>query len=229
MSRASGMTSANVGRSPKPGEMRLDRHAGAAHRVTALPPDRHDREVARSFGDLARREPDRVRVQRTGQTTVGRDQHDQPLATFAFGEQRMVFAAEHGGEVGQDLVDHVAVRTSRQRRVLGTLQLRGSNELHRPRDLLDVPDGADPPPDITLGRHRRSAAALLGPWRRCRLRALAHVPRATLANVLTSALPWTVSSAARSRHFSAGSLRQPGHRPLPRVAGHRPGRPRHPG
>ena len=155
MSRASGMTSANVGPIAEAREVRLERHAGAAHRVAPLAADRDDREVARVLGDLAGREPDRVGVQRAGEAAVGRDQHDEPLAALALGEQRVILAAEDGGEVGEDLVDLLAVGPRRERRVLGALQLRRRNELHRPRDLLDVPDGADPAPDISLGCHGR--------------------------------------------------------------------------
>ena len=73
------------------------------------------------------------------------------LPPSRLGEERVVLAAEHGGEVGEDLVELLAVRPRRERRVLGALQLRRGHELHRPRDLLDVADGADAAPDIRAG------------------------------------------------------------------------------
>ena len=153
ISRASGRTSANAGPVAEPAEMGVDRDARAAHGVAALPTDRHDRQVARVLGDLARREPDRVRVERSGQAAVGGDQHDQPLAALASDEERMVLAAQDGGQVGQDLVELLGVRPRRQRRVLGTLELARGDELHRPGDLLDVLDRADPAPDVALTSH----------------------------------------------------------------------------
>ena len=139
-SRASGRTSANVGRSPKPAKWASIGTPRAAHRVAALAADRDDREVARVLDDLAGDEADDVRVERARQAAVGRDQHDQPLAALALGEERVVLAAEHGREVGEDLVDLLAVRPRRERRVLGALQLRRRHELHRAGDLLDVLD-----------------------------------------------------------------------------------------
>jgi hypothetical protein len=65
----------------------------------------------------------------------------------------VVLAAKHGREIGQYLVDLVGVRARLKRRVLGTLQLGGSHELHGPRDLLDVADRSDAPPDLALARH----------------------------------------------------------------------------
>ena len=66
-------------------------------------------------------------------------------------EQRMVLAAEDRRHVREDLVDLLAVRPRRERRVLGAPQLRRSHELHRPRDLLDVLRRRDPPPDVAAG------------------------------------------------------------------------------
>jgi hypothetical protein len=53
------------------------------------------------------------------------------------------------------------VRPGGERRVLGTLQLRGGHELHRPRDLLDVADAADAAADIPLARHQMLRRPLL--------------------------------------------------------------------
>ncbi len=69
------------------------------------------------------------------------------------GQERMVIAAEHAGQVGEDLVDLLGVGPRGQGRVLGTLQLGRGHELHRPGDLLDVPDVADAAPDIALTGH----------------------------------------------------------------------------
>ena len=64
------------------------------------------------IGDLRRREPDRVRVERSGEAAVGRHQDDQPRAALAPREQRVLVTAEHDGEVGEDLVDLRAVRAA---------------------------------------------------------------------------------------------------------------------
>ena len=58
-------------------------------------------------------------------------------------------------QVGEDLVELLAVRPRGERRVLGALELRRSHELHRPGDLLDVPDGTDAAPDLALAGHVR--------------------------------------------------------------------------
>ena len=73
--------------------------------------------------DLPAGEADGVRVERAGQAAVGRDQHEQALAALALGEERMVLGAEHRGQVGEDLVELLAVRAGRERRVLGALEL----------------------------------------------------------------------------------------------------------
>ena len=136
----------------EPGEMRLQRHAGAAHRVAALAADGHDGEVALVLGDLAGREPDRVGVERSGEPAVRGDEHDQALAALAGREQRVVLAVEDGRQVREDLVELVRVRPRRQRRVLRALELGRGHELERPRDLLDVADGGDPLADLRLGQ-----------------------------------------------------------------------------
>ena len=133
--------------------MRLDRDAGAAHRVAALAADGHD---ARSPGcSVISRAAKRIVFVFSGParprsvviSTIRR------LPPSRSAEQRVVLAAQDGGEVGEDLVELLAVRPRGERRVLGALQLRRGHELHRPGDLLDVPDGADPPPDIALASH----------------------------------------------------------------------------
>ena len=134
-------------------EMGLDRDAGAAHGVAALAADGDQGEVAGLVDDVAGHEPHDVRVQRTGQRAVRRDEHDQALAALRGRQQRVVLAAEDRREVGQDLVELLAVRPRRERRVLGALELRRGDELHRPRDLLDVLHGADAAPDVTLASH----------------------------------------------------------------------------
>src|SRR4029450_10738576 len=45
---------------------------------------------------------------------------DQPLALLALGEKRVILGAEDRREVCEDLIDDVAVRPRRERRVLGT-------------------------------------------------------------------------------------------------------------
>ena len=68
----------------------------------------------------------------------------------------MVLLPEDGGQVGQDLIELLAVRAGGQRGVLGALQLGRRDELHGAGDLLDVLDGADPSPDIALTSHGQS-------------------------------------------------------------------------
>ena len=153
MSRASGRTSANVGRSPKPSKWAA---SGTRARRIASRPLRPTVTTARSpawLGDLLGREPDRVRVERPGEAAVARHEDDEPLAALAPGEQRVLVAAEDDGEVGEDLVELLAVRPGMERRVLGALQLRRGDELHRPRDLLDVADRGYSPPDLALAGH----------------------------------------------------------------------------
>ena len=184
--RANGITSANVGRSPKPAKWAS---SGTPARRIESRPLRPTVTTVRSPGfSVISRAANRIVLVLSGPARPRSVviEHDHPLAAFALGEKRVVLAAEHRREIGQHLVDHVAVRPRRQRRVLGALQLRRGDELHRPRDLLDVADGADPPPDVALSRPIRVAGrpACSAQRRRCRLRALAHVARATLAHVL---------------------------------------------
>ena len=192
-SRASGRTSANVGRSPNPRSgPRSGPGRGASRR--ALAADGHDGQVARVLGDLAGGEPDRVRVEGPGEAAIGRDQHDQPLAAFALGEERVVVAAEDRGQVGEDLVDLLAVGPRREGRVLGALQLGRGHELHRPRDLLDV-----------LRRRRCAAGSHAGLPRR---------PAPSLAP--RSGRPGGAGSARRARRSAAafgGSRVRRGDRP----------------
>ena len=61
--------------------------------------------------------------------------------------------AQDGGQVGKDLIQLGAVGPSRERGVLGTLELRGGHELHRARDLLDVAHRGDAAPDLALAGH----------------------------------------------------------------------------
>jgi hypothetical protein len=65
----------------------------------------------------------------------------------------MIVTAEDRGEIRQHLIELLAVRARRERGVLGSLELRCRDELHRSCDLLDIPDGADPAPDVTLASH----------------------------------------------------------------------------
>jgi hypothetical protein len=133
--------------------MGLHRDPRPAHRVAALPADGDDGDIARVLGDLARGETDGVRVQRPGEATIGRDEDEQALAALARGQEGMVLGTEHGGEIRKHLVDLLAVRPRREGRVLGAPELRGRNKLHRPRDLLDVANRADPAPDVALTGH----------------------------------------------------------------------------
>ena len=143
------------------GEMGLERDPRPAHGVAALAADRHDREIALVLRDLARGEADRVRVERAGQAAIRGDQDDQALAALALGEERMVLGAEDRGKIGEDLVELLGVRPRGERRLLGAAELRGGHELHRPRDLLDVADGADAAPDVALASHCLASSA---PW-----------------------------------------------------------------
>ena len=125
--------------------MGLERDAGAAHRVAPLAADGDHAQVSGRLGDLACREPDRVRVQRAGQAAIGRDQDDQPPAALAPDEERMVLAAEHGRDrSARTSSSFSAYGRDCEGRLLGALELRGGDELHRPGDLLDVPGRLDP-------------------------------------------------------------------------------------
>ena len=133
--------------------MRLDRHAHAAHRVATLAAHRDEGEVAPVIDDLLRREPDEVGHKRSGQGPVRGDEDDQAPAALTLSEQRMLLAAEDGREVRQHLVDLLRVRARSERRVLGALELGRGHELHRPGDLADVANGADPAPNFPLTSH----------------------------------------------------------------------------
>jgi hypothetical protein len=135
------------------GEMGFERDPSPAHRVAALAPDRDDGEVARIFGDLAGGKPDGVRVQRAREAPVGRDQHDQAPASLPLGEQGVLIAAENRGQVGQDLVELVAVGAGVEGRFLGALELGRGDELHRPGDLLDVLHRPDTAANVPLTSH----------------------------------------------------------------------------
>ena len=89
--------------------MRLQRHAGAAHRVAALAADGHDGEVAVVLGDLAGREPDRVGVERPAspRSVVMRTIRRLPPSRR---EKRVVLAVEDGRQVREDLVELLRVR-----------------------------------------------------------------------------------------------------------------------
>src|SRR3954447_2972917 len=121
-------------------ERRRDRHMRTAHGRVALAADRNDLQIAGARGDLLRSAADDVRAQRAGEAAIAREQHHEPCAALALLKKRMLVSAEHGREIGQDLVDLVRIRPRLKRRVLRSLQFRGSDELHRPRDLLDVAD-----------------------------------------------------------------------------------------
>ena len=135
------------------GEVGLDRDPRPAHRVAPLPADADHGQLTGVLGDLPRDEPDRVRVQRPGETPIGRDQDDQPLAALPADEQRMILATQDGRQVGQDLVELLGVRPRGERGVLGALELARGDELHRPSDLLDVLHRADPASDVALASH----------------------------------------------------------------------------
>jgi hypothetical protein len=95
-----------------------------------------------------------IAIMASSTSKPGRDEDDEPEATLALREERMVVGPEDGREVGEDLVDLLGVRARGERRVLGALELRRGDELHRAGDLLDVLHGADPAPDIALGCHQ---------------------------------------------------------------------------
>ena len=64
------------------------------------------------LGDLAGGEPDRVRVERAGQGRSVVIRTIRRLPPSRSREQRVVLAAEHGREVGEDLVELLAVRAA---------------------------------------------------------------------------------------------------------------------
>jgi hypothetical protein len=142
-------------------EMGGDGDAGAAHRVAALAADGDNGQLAGMLRDLLGREANRVRVERPGESAVAGHEHDQALAALAPGEQRMLLRAEDRGEVGEDLVDLFAVGPRVERRLLRAAELRGGNELHRPRDLANVPDRAYAAPDVSLTSQRLATSTLV--------------------------------------------------------------------
>ena len=154
ISRASGRTSANAGRSPKPSKWAS---SGTRARRIASRPLRPTVTTVRSppVSVICWAANRIVFVfSGAGQAAVGRDQDDQALAGLAPDEERMVLAAEHAGEVGEDLVELLGVRPRGERRLLGALELRRGHELHRPGDLLDVLRRLDSPTNIALASHR---------------------------------------------------------------------------
>ena len=164
-----------------------DRHVGAAHGRVTLASDGDHLQVGLVLRDLLSREADGVGVERAGQAAVGGQQHDQARAARSLREQRVLGLAEHGREVGQDLVDLVGVRARLERRVLGALELRGSHELHRPGDLLDVAHGRDAASDLALAGHLR-----LGPLRA----QSAQAEKVCLNDSVASRRPSTISSVS---------------------------------
>ena len=165
MSRASGRTSANVGRSPKPAKWAS---SGTRARRIASRPLRPTVTTARSPGcSVISRAAKRIVFVLSGparpRSMVIRTSRRLPPSRRD--EERMLVAAEDRREVGQDLVDLLAVRPRGERRVLGALQLGRGHELHRPGDLLDVlgPTSPDPRwPDVALARHAGSPLVGLG-------------------------------------------------------------------
>ena len=183
------------------GEVGVDRHAGAAHRVAALAPDADDRLVARVLGDLARDEADRVRVERAGEAAVRRDQHEQTLALGRLLQERVVLAAEDRRDVREDLVDLLAVRAGREGRVLGAPELRRRHELHGARDLLDVLGRVDPPPDIPLASHGTSPPSPYAPAAGSSEAALPEARVALGGVALARRRPWWPCPSAACRRL----------------------------
>ena len=139
-----------------------DGHARATHRGVALAAHRHDLDVAAGVDDVAHAEADGVGVERSGEAAIGGEQHDQAGAHGPLAEQRMLVAVEDRGEVREDLVQLVPVGPRLEGRVLGTLQLRGSHELHRTGDLLDVLHRPDAASDLALAGHELVSASCVG-------------------------------------------------------------------
>src|SRR5207249_3728384 len=105
-----------------------------------------------------------VGVERPSQRAVRGDQDDQSLTALAGSQQRVVVTGEDRGQVGQDLVELLAVWPGREGRILGALQFRRRHELHGARDLLDVLDGSDPAPDIALASHATPRLTIASGW-----------------------------------------------------------------
>ena len=142
-------------------EVGLDRDAGAAHRVAALAADGDDARGRRACSVICLgREPDRVRVERPGQAAVGRDRGRsaacRPRAGRGAGAPRRRGPSARSARTSSSFS---AYGRGVERRVLGALQLGRGHELHRPGDLLDVPDGGDPPPDLALAGHSRRGSS----------------------------------------------------------------------
>ena len=161
MRRASGSADANVGLSPNPSKAAA---MGTRARRMAAVPLRPTVTTRRSpwcstISFVAKRmvfvlsDPARPRsvVNRTSSR----------VATFAAREERMVLIGEHRGDVRQDLVELVAVGARLEGRVLGTLELGRSHELHRAGDLLDVLDRADAASDLALAGHELVGASVM--------------------------------------------------------------------
>ncbi len=71
----------------------------------------------------------------------------------------MLIGGQHGRQIGEDLVQLLAVGPRLEGRVLGSLQLRCRHELHRTGDLLDVLDRADAASDLALAGHELVGAS----------------------------------------------------------------------
>src|SRR5579862_1433271 len=100
-----------------------------------------------------------VRVVAPAEALVGHDDHDADrLHDRAGGEEGVVQLADLRGQSFHELDDLVRIGAQLHQAELDLLQLRRGDHLHGPRDLLDVPDGADLP----LDRPRRHCR-----WHRC--------------------------------------------------------------
>ena len=173
--RASGMTSANAGRSPKPAKWaRAGPARGASRRGPCGRPSR-PRGRPRAAVISRRGEADRVRVERAGEAAIRGDEDDQALAARARrgADGPRPRTAARSARTSSSFS---AVRPRGERRLLGATKLRGSHELHRPRDLLDVADGPDAAPDVALASFTKRGSAILRGIRNRTLREVTSFP-----------------------------------------------------
>ena len=153
----------------EPGEVGLDGHARAAHRVAALAAHADDRDVAAVLGDLARakRTVFELNGPASGRSVVIRTiRRLPPRGARAAGDPR-----RRGRSPGRPAPRRACrCRAARPGSRPGRLELARRDELHRPSDLRDVLHGTDPAPDVSLAGDAGRAvpwSRLAGPGRSC--------------------------------------------------------------
>src|SRR5882762_1947189 len=105
---------------------------------------------------------DQVGVERAAQAPVRRDEDDRGAlhAVRRLAQQGEPLRERRRVEIADDLRERLRVGSRADDAILGALQLRRGDELHRLRDLARVLDGADAPLQLTGLRHYRLPSAL---------------------------------------------------------------------